>query len=127
MTLLCVPLVGRTVEEMKIDAAAAAAAGGDLVEIRLDYIEGFRPREDLPRLLHSCPLPVLVTYRFDLLFACFSIPGLVVLKFRVRVAIFGTGVQILANNQIRNGRADAAHRPGVFPCLLLCILAFVLF
>uniref|UniRef100_A0A453EWT8 Shikimate dehydrogenase substrate binding N-terminal domain-containing protein n=1 Tax=Aegilops tauschii subsp. strangulata TaxID=200361 RepID=A0A453EWT8_AEGTS len=63
MTLLCVPLVGRTVEEMKIDAAAAAAAGGDLVEIRLDYIEGFRPREDLPRLLHSCPLPVLVTYR----------------------------------------------------------------
>ncbi|KAF7022469.1 hypothetical protein CFC21_035215 [Triticum aestivum] len=63
MTLLCVPLVGRTVEGMKIDAAAAAAAGGDLVEIRLDYIEGFRPREDLPRLLHSCPLPVLVTYR----------------------------------------------------------------
>uniref|UniRef100_A0ACD5VF43 Uncharacterized protein n=2 Tax=Avena sativa TaxID=4498 RepID=A0ACD5VF43_AVESA len=63
MTLLCVPLVGRTVEEMEIDAAAAAAAGGDLVEIRLDFIEGFSPREDLPRLLRSCPLPALVTYR----------------------------------------------------------------
>ena len=31
MTLLCVPLVARTVEEMEIDAAAAAAAGGDRV------------------------------------------------------------------------------------------------
>ena len=81
MTLLCVPLVARTVEEMEIDAAAAAAAGGDLVEIRLDFIEGFSPREDLSRLLRSCPLPALVTYRFDLppLFACFPSLVLVVL------------------------------------------------
>ncbi|XP_062198894.1 bifunctional 3-dehydroquinate dehydratase/shikimate dehydrogenase, chloroplastic-like isoform X1 [Phragmites australis] len=63
MTLVCVPLVGRTVEEMEADAAAAAASGGDLVEIRLDFIEGFRPREHLPRLLRGCPLPALVTYR----------------------------------------------------------------
>jgi 3-dehydroquinate dehydratase len=76
MTLLCVPLVGRTVEEMKIDAAAAAAAGGDLVEIRLDFIEGFSPREDLPRLLRSCPLPALVTYRLDLLALSACLPSL---------------------------------------------------
>ncbi|CAL4976259.1 unnamed protein product [Urochloa decumbens] len=63
MTLLCVPLVARTVEEMVADAAAAAAAGGDLVEIRLDFIQGFRPREHLPLLLRGCPLPALVTYR----------------------------------------------------------------
>ena len=38
MTLLCVSLVAQTVEEMEIDmVAAAAAAGGDLVEIRLDF------------------------------------------------------------------------------------------
>lgn len=64
MTLLCVPLVGRTVEEMITDAAAAAATGGDMVEIRLDFIQGFRPREHLPPLLRGCPLPALVTYRF---------------------------------------------------------------
>ncbi|ONM32146.1 Shikimate biosynthesis protein aroDE [Zea mays] len=63
MTLLCVPLVGRTVEEMITDAAAAAATGGDMVEIRLDFIQGFRPREHLPPLLRGCPLPALVTYR----------------------------------------------------------------
>jgi len=63
MTLVCVPLVARTVEEMVADAAAAAAAGSDLVEIRLDFIQGFRPREHLPQLLRGCPLPVLVTYR----------------------------------------------------------------
>jgi 3-dehydroquinate dehydratase len=76
MTLLCVPLVGRTVEEMKVDAAAEAAAGGDLVEIRLDFIEGFSPREDLPRLLRSCPLPALVTYRLDLLALSACLPSL---------------------------------------------------
>jgi len=63
MTLVCVPLVARTVEEMVADAAAAAAAGSDLVELRLDFIQGFRPREHLPQLLRGCPLPVLVTYR----------------------------------------------------------------
>lgn len=63
MTLLCVPLVARTVEEMVADAAAAEAAGGDMVEIRLDFIQGFRPHEHLPPLLRGCPLPALVTYR----------------------------------------------------------------
>ena len=64
MTLLCVPLVARTVEEMVADAAAAAVAGADLVEIRLDFIQEFRPREHLPQLLRGCTLPALVTYRF---------------------------------------------------------------
>ena len=64
MTLLCVPLVARTVEEMVADAAAAAAAGADLVEIRLDFIQEFRSREHLPQLLRGGTLPALVTYRF---------------------------------------------------------------
>ncbi|GJN31871.1 hypothetical protein PR202_gb20324 [Eleusine coracana subsp. coracana] len=63
MTLVCVPLVARTVEEMVSDAAVAKSVGCDLVEIRIDFIQGFRPREDLPRLLRGCPLPALVTYR----------------------------------------------------------------
>jgi hypothetical protein len=63
MTLVCVPLVAPTVEKMAADAVAAAAAGGDLVEIRLDFIQGFCPREHLPRLLRGCPLPALITYR----------------------------------------------------------------
>nr|CAB3473160.1 unnamed protein product [Digitaria exilis] len=63
MTLLCVPLVAPTVEEMLADAVAAAAAGCDLVEIRLDFLQGFRPREHLPILLRGCQLPALVTYR----------------------------------------------------------------
>uniref|UniRef100_A0A0E0C234 Type I 3-dehydroquinate dehydratase n=1 Tax=Oryza meridionalis TaxID=40149 RepID=A0A0E0C234_9ORYZ len=65
MTLLCVPLVACTVEAMRADAAAAAAAGADLVEIRLDFIGKFRPREDLPRLLRGCPLPAIATYRSE--------------------------------------------------------------
>lgn len=62
-TLLCIPTIAKTVEEMLGDAAAAAAMGADLVELRLDHLSSFQPRPDLQRLLSSRPLPVLVTYR----------------------------------------------------------------
>ncbi|MQL84345.1 hypothetical protein Taro_016848 [Colocasia esculenta] len=62
-TLLCVPLVAKTVEEMLIDIGRAKAAGADLVEIRLDHLAAFSPRQDLERLLRDRPLPALVTYR----------------------------------------------------------------
>ncbi|MQL84348.1 hypothetical protein Taro_016852 [Colocasia esculenta] len=62
-TLLCVSLVAKTVEEMLIDMGRAKAAGADVVEIRLDNLAAFSPRQDLERLLRDRPLPALVTYR----------------------------------------------------------------
>ncbi|XP_064966978.1 bifunctional 3-dehydroquinate dehydratase/shikimate dehydrogenase, chloroplastic-like [Musa acuminata AAA Group] len=44
MTLVCVPLVAKTVEQMVAEMAAARARGADLVEIRLDHLAVFHPR-----------------------------------------------------------------------------------
>ncbi|XP_011627391.1 bifunctional 3-dehydroquinate dehydratase/shikimate dehydrogenase, chloroplastic isoform X2 [Amborella trichopoda] len=62
-TLLCVPLISHNVEDMLVQMNRAKASGADLVEIRLDHLEAFRPSEDLQRLLSDRPLPALVTYR----------------------------------------------------------------
>lgn len=63
-TLLCVPSVANTADEMAADMAAAAAMGADVVELRLDCLSSFQPRSDLERLLTNRPIPTLVTYRF---------------------------------------------------------------
>lgn len=62
-TFLCVPLVSKTVEEMKEKMGQAKAAGADLVEMRVDWITAFNAEKDLPVLLNGRPLPALVTYR----------------------------------------------------------------
>ncbi|KAF3330288.1 bifunctional 3-dehydroquinate dehydratase/shikimate dehydrogenase [Carex littledalei] len=62
-TLLCIPSVAKTVEEMAGDMVAAAAMGADVVELRLDCLFSFQPRSDLERLLTNRPIPALVTYR----------------------------------------------------------------
>ncbi|PKA56668.1 Bifunctional 3-dehydroquinate dehydratase/shikimate dehydrogenase, chloroplastic [Apostasia shenzhenica] len=62
-TLVCVPLVAKSVEQMVGEMAAAKDGGADLVEIRLDHLASFDPRRDLGVLLSSRPLPALVTYR----------------------------------------------------------------
>ncbi|XP_040385193.1 bifunctional 3-dehydroquinate dehydratase/shikimate dehydrogenase, chloroplastic-like isoform X2 [Oryza brachyantha] len=63
-TLLCVPATARAPREMAAEAAAAAALGADVAELRLDRLSGFAPRRDLPVLLaQPRPLPALVTYR----------------------------------------------------------------
>lgn len=64
-TLLCTSLTAATVDGMVEEAAEAAAAGADIVELRLDYLEAFNPEADLPRLLSGCGLPVIVTFRPD--------------------------------------------------------------
>ncbi|RWW29858.1 hypothetical protein GW17_00005599 [Ensete ventricosum] len=64
MTLLCVPLVSKTVELMVADMAAAKACGADLIEIRLDHLSNFDPRRDLQLLLGDRPLPALVAEDF---------------------------------------------------------------
>ncbi|WOL12286.1 bifunctional 3-dehydroquinate dehydratase/shikimate dehydrogenase, chloroplastic [Canna indica] len=63
MTLVCVPLVAKTVEQMAVDMATAKSRGADLVEVGLDHLSNFLPRRDLPLLLDNRPLPALVTYR----------------------------------------------------------------
>ncbi|KAK8946981.1 hypothetical protein KSP39_PZI007122 [Platanthera zijinensis] len=62
-TLVCVPLVAKSVEQMVSDMATAKARGADVVEIRLDHLTNFEPSRDLVFLLRECHLPSLVTYR----------------------------------------------------------------
>ncbi|XP_057957467.1 bifunctional 3-dehydroquinate dehydratase/shikimate dehydrogenase, chloroplastic-like isoform X3 [Malania oleifera] len=62
-TLICVPLMAATVDQMVIDMVKAKDVGADLVEVRLDCLETFSPRQDLQTLIRDCPLPTLFTYR----------------------------------------------------------------
>ncbi len=61
-TALIVPLTGRTVESMRAGMRAAAHAGADMVECRLDYLDRCDGAA-LRALLKDPPLPVIVTYR----------------------------------------------------------------
>ncbi|KAI8547818.1 hypothetical protein RHMOL_Rhmol07G0225400 [Rhododendron molle] len=62
-TLLCTPLMGTTVDQMVIEMGKAKEIGADVVEIRLDCLREFSPRQDLETLIRKSPLPTLVTYR----------------------------------------------------------------
>ncbi|KAJ7522531.1 hypothetical protein O6H91_18G015700 [Diphasiastrum complanatum] len=61
--LLCAPLVAESVDEMLSQMRVAKKNGADVVELRVDYIQGFAPEMDLPRLIRGRVLPVIVTYR----------------------------------------------------------------
>lgn len=62
-TLICAPVMGESVDQMLRQVRQAKELGADLVEIRLDYIKNFSPRQDLETLIKRSPLPTLVTYR----------------------------------------------------------------
>ncbi|KAK9086585.1 hypothetical protein Syun_028979 [Stephania yunnanensis] len=62
-TLVCAPVMGRSVEEMLVDMDKAKAGGADVAEIRVDYLRSFSPNRDLERLVRECPLSSLITYR----------------------------------------------------------------
>ncbi|XP_002277395.2 bifunctional 3-dehydroquinate dehydratase/shikimate dehydrogenase, chloroplastic isoform X1 [Vitis vinifera] len=62
-TLICVPIMGETIEKMVVDMSKAKTSGADLVEVRLDTLKRFNPRQDLEVLIRKCPLPTLFTYR----------------------------------------------------------------
>jgi len=55
--------MAETVEQIMTDMYKAKVQGADLVEIRLDYIKNFQPRQDLETILKKKPLPVLIVYR----------------------------------------------------------------
>ncbi|XAR52527.1 3-dehydroquinate dehydratase [Bertholletia excelsa] len=62
-TMVCAPLLSQSVKQMVADMNEAKAQGADMVELRLDCIKGFRPRQDLEILLKNKPLPVQIVYR----------------------------------------------------------------
>ncbi|KAI5566542.1 hypothetical protein BDE02_13G027600 [Populus trichocarpa] len=62
-TMVCAPLMARSVEQMVIDMQSAEAQGADAVEVRLDYINSFQPSQDLETIIRNKPLPVIIVYR----------------------------------------------------------------
>jgi len=64
VTLLAVPVFARSLDELRRRLAAAAAAGADLIELRLDLLEGVSD-EDLWQLRRegAIPRPLLLTIR----------------------------------------------------------------
>ncbi|KAJ8760750.1 hypothetical protein K2173_017897 [Erythroxylum novogranatense] len=62
-TLICVPIMADTVDQMLVQMKLAKEIGADLVEIRVDFLKNFNPRPDLEVLIKQSPLPTLVTYR----------------------------------------------------------------
>lgn len=62
-TLICTSLTAPSVEEMLQEAREAKTAGADIVELRIDFLDAFHPREDLPRLLRESDMPAIVTFR----------------------------------------------------------------
>ena len=71
-TLICVPIMGESIDKMKIDMHKAKASGADLVEIRLDSLKNFNHFEDLNSLIKERTLPAIFTYRFGVLDLCYS-------------------------------------------------------
>ncbi|XP_058002784.1 bifunctional 3-dehydroquinate dehydratase/shikimate dehydrogenase, chloroplastic [Hevea brasiliensis] len=61
--MLCAPLMAQSVEQMITDMHRAKTQGADVVEVRLDYLKNFQPRQDLETILRNKPLPVVIVYR----------------------------------------------------------------
>nr|XP_043615181.1 bifunctional 3-dehydroquinate dehydratase/shikimate dehydrogenase, chloroplastic-like [Erigeron canadensis] len=62
-TMVCVPLMSSSVQQMVNDMYQAKIEGADLVELRLDFLKDFNPKKHLPALICNNPLPVVVVYR----------------------------------------------------------------
>ncbi|GFZ08953.1 dehydroquinate dehydratase, putative [Actinidia rufa] len=62
-TLICVPLMADSVDQMLVDMNKAKSRGADLVEVRLDSLKRFNPSQDVETLVKRCRLPTLFTYR----------------------------------------------------------------
>ncbi|CAH9146521.1 unnamed protein product [Cuscuta epithymum] len=62
-TLICVPIMASTVDEMLDQMGRAKSSQADLVEVRLDSLNSLNPLPDLSKLIQQSPLPTLFTYR----------------------------------------------------------------
>ena len=61
--LLTTSITASTVQAALLELREAEAAGADVVELRLDFLQGFDPATDLRTLLAGTKLPTIVTYR----------------------------------------------------------------
>ncbi|MBA0554947.1 hypothetical protein Golob_014019 [Gossypium lobatum] len=55
--------MAESVDQMLVQMQKAKDFGGDLVELRVDFLKNFVPRQDLDILIKQAPLPTLITYR----------------------------------------------------------------
>ncbi|OMO55298.1 Dehydroquinase class I [Corchorus olitorius] len=55
--------MAESVDQMLDQMRKAKEVGGDLVEVRVDFLKNFIPRQDLEILIKQSPLPTLVTFR----------------------------------------------------------------
>ncbi|RZC43557.1 hypothetical protein C5167_036514 [Papaver somniferum] len=62
-TLICAPIMGKSMNQMILDIDKAREIGVDMVEIRLDYLSSFNPYQDIQILIKSCTMLTLFTYR----------------------------------------------------------------
>ena len=64
---LCIPLVGRTADALRTEAAAAGAKQPDLIEWRVDFFEGLQRRDEVvalsAELRRAAGVPLLFTRR----------------------------------------------------------------
>lgn len=67
-TLICVPLVGKTLDDIKVSARTLATAGADLIEWRVDHFTQVREAEQVQKALAEirallADIPLLFTFR----------------------------------------------------------------
>ena len=62
-TKICTSVTAKTVPACLEEIKEAEAAGVDLIELRLDFIEAFDTARDLLPLMQACGVPYIVTYR----------------------------------------------------------------
>ena len=61
--LICTSVTATTMTAFLAEIKEAEASGVDVIELRLDFIQGFEPERDLEALMAACTLPYIVTYR----------------------------------------------------------------
>ena len=67
-TLICVPLIGKTLDDVKASARSLATAGADLIEWRVDHFTQVRDAEQVQQALAEirallADIPLLFTFR----------------------------------------------------------------
>jgi len=60
---LTTSVIAPTVEEALSEIVEAVEGGADIVELRVDFIDGLNAAVDIPKMLAACAVPCIVTYR----------------------------------------------------------------
>ena len=60
---LTTSVIAPTVEKALAEIVEAVEGGADIVELRVDFIDGLDAAVDVPKMLAACAVPCIVTYR----------------------------------------------------------------